>query len=112
MSFVDLTSSDRWSPTDIRAKVLNLIRREFSETDEAVLNRKLQGKTLGLYTLTASDAALIAKLDAARQAAQAAGAQAIADAALLNTVLDFENGVTLEPLTGAALDLWRARHPA
>jgi hypothetical protein len=111
MSFVNLMGNDRWSAADIKTRLHALIRSEVSQQLEEELNRALQGMSLGLHTLTAQEQADLQKFKLVTDSVAAEGAAARADAALLHTVLDFEQGLSSAPLTGPALDLWNLRHP-
>ena len=111
MSFVNLMGNDRWSAADIKNKLHSLIRSQVSQQLEEELNRALQGMALGMHTLTPQEQMDLQKFKAATDMATAEGIAARADAATLNTVLDFEQGLITTPLSGAYLALWNLRHP-
>lgn len=90
MSFIDLMASDVWSEADIKSRLHQEIRSEISEFSETELNRALQGKFMGLHTLTAAEGALLTKFAAATARVADLGAQARADMALLHQVLALE----------------------
>lgn len=89
-SFVDLMANDVWSDADITNRTEAMLRSQFSLVDEQVLNRKVSGAALGVYTLTPEDRAEIQAFAAATLAAQQAGIQARADMALLHQALALE----------------------
>jgi len=89
-SFINLMADDVWSDADITRRTEAMVRAEFSLEAETILNRKVSGHGLGAYALTAEDAAEIQRFNGVVQAAQAAGAAARADMALLQHALDAE----------------------
>jgi hypothetical protein len=89
-TFIDLLGSVVWSDADITNRTEFVVRQQFNEIDETVLNRKVSGAALGAYTLTAEDQAEIAHFGQVTQAAGLLGVQARADMALLQTALDYE----------------------
>jgi hypothetical protein len=89
-SFINLMASTVWSEADIKSRLHAEIRSEISEFAETELNRALQGKFMGLHTLTAAEGASLAKFAAATTRVATLGTQARADMALLNEVLLLE----------------------
>lgn len=89
-SFIDLMASTAWSEADIKARLHAEIRSEISEFAETELNRALQGKFMGLHTLTAAEGVSLAKFAAATARVATLGTQARTDMALLNEVLLLE----------------------
>lgn len=89
-TFIDLLGNDIWSDADITNRTEAIVRAQFSAIDETVLNRKVSGAGMGVYTLTADDMAEIQRFGAVTQAAAALGVQARADMALLQSALDYE----------------------
>lgn len=90
MSFINLMANDIWSDADITRRTESMIRTEFSQEAETILNRKVLGMALGTYQPTPADQLDIARYDAAAKAAQAAGLAARADMALLMDVFAME----------------------
>lgn len=89
MSFVNLLGNDVWTEHDIVRRTEAMVRSEFSAEAEAILNRKVSGVAFGL-PLSAEDQAQVAQFRAVVLAAQAAGAEARADMARVQAVLDYE----------------------
>ena len=90
MSFINLMANDIWSDADITRRTEAMLRTEFSQEAETILNRKVLGATLGTYQLTQQEQADMARYNATAQAAQIAGIEARADMALLTYVLAME----------------------
>lgn len=90
MSFIDRMANDRWSDADITKRTEAMVRSVFPAEAEGIINRKLQGAGLGQYTLTPEDGAEIARFNDIVTAAAIAGAQARADALLVNQALEME----------------------
>lgn len=89
-SFINLMASDLWSEADIINRTEAMIASEFPPAAVAILNRKATGAALGQYTLTADEAAELARYAQVSEAARAAGNAARADMALLHEVLAVE----------------------
>ena len=117
-SFVDKMADDRWSEPAIKARLHALIRSRFTEQAENEINRALQGHALGMHQLTQTEQAAVQAFGAWATEVTALGPVVRADAALLNAVLDWEQGLNPAPLQGAALALaneraaWRAQQTA
>lgn len=90
MSFIDLMANDVWSDADIKARLHAEIRSEVSEQSEAELNRALQGKMLGMHTMTPGEMALLMLFKGATDRVAVLGAAARADMALLAATLPVE----------------------
>lgn len=90
MSFVDLMGNDKWSEADIVRRTEAMVRAEVSADAETILNRKLQGASIGQYVLTPEDQAEINRFNSVVFGAQTAGAEARADMAKLQAVFDYE----------------------
>lgn len=89
MSFVNLMSNDVWSEHDILRRTEAMVRSEFSVTAETILNRKLQGATMGI-ALSPTDMVEIERFQTVVIAAQTEGINARIDMASLQAVLDYE----------------------
>jgi hypothetical protein len=87
MSFVDLMGNDIWSDADITRKTEAIIRSQFSEDDERILNRKITGLLIGQYNLTESEQEELARFQQIVFLAQSEGNDARNDMALLKAVL-------------------------
>ena len=90
-SFVDVMANDVWSDADITRRTEAMLRTEFSQEAETILNRKVLGSAMDTYVLTPQDQADIARYNTVALAAQAMGVSARADAALLNGALAVED---------------------
>lgn len=90
MSFVDLMANDFWSEADIVRRTEALIRSEFSQEAETILNRKVLGMTLGTYQASEAEQAELARYSAVAQSAQAEGMAARSDMDLLSQVFLLE----------------------
>jgi hypothetical protein len=90
MSFVDLMANDVWSESDIVRRTESMIRAEFSAEAETILNRKVSGMVLGIYTPTEAEQAEMARYQTTVEAARIAGNEARADMALLLRVFPLE----------------------
>lgn len=90
MSFINMMASDVWSDADITRRTEAMLRTEFSQEAETILNRKVLGISLGTYEPTAQDQADIARYDQVAKAVQAEGVAARADMALLLQVFPVE----------------------
>lgn len=89
-SFINLMANDIWSDADITRRTEAMLRTEFSQEAETILNRKVLGMSLGTYTPTAQDQLDMARYNETALAAQAAGVAARADMALLSQTLVYE----------------------
>lgn len=110
MSFVNLMGNDRWTDADITNRTESMVRSEFSLQAEGIINRKVSGAGLGVYTLTLEDQVEIGRFAQVTQAAAMEGVAARVDMALLNAVIDHEEGVA-ESTDQAVLDLVALRKP-
>lgn len=90
MSFINLMANDIWTDADITRRTEAMIRTEFSEVAETILNRKILGMSMGTYTPTPEDQADLQRYSAVAQAAQAEGIAARSDMALLLKVMAME----------------------
>ncbi len=90
MSFINMMASDVWSDADITRRTEAMLRTEFNQEAETILNRKVLGISLGTYEPTAQDQADIARYDQVAKAVQAEGVAARADMALLLRVFPLE----------------------
>ena len=90
MSFINMMANDIWSDADITNKTESMLRTKFSLTDEQVLNRKVSGASLGIYTLTDEDKAEIAAFSEASMYSQQQGVEARHDMTILRGVLQVE----------------------
>lgn len=113
MSFIDLMACDVWSEADIVSRTEAMIAGEFSPQAVAILQRKVTAQMLGMYTMTTTEQAELARYAAVSTEAQAAGLQARADMALLAEVLAVEAGAaSAEALPPTAQALYALRRPA
>lgn len=90
MSFINLMGNDIWTEADIVRRTESIIRSQFSEDDERILNRKVTGLLLGQYELTNEEQAELAKFQQVVYLAQQVGNEARNDMALLNSVFPVE----------------------
>lgn len=90
MSFVDLMADDVWAEADIVRRTEAMIRSEFSAEAETILNRKVSGMVLGIYTPTEAEQAEMGRYQATVEAARVAGNEARADMAVLLRVFPLE----------------------
>ena len=90
MSFIDLMASDVWTDADITRRTEAMVRSQFTETAELIINRKVQGAALGQYQLSLDEQAEVAAFNAVVFEARQAGEAARADMALLREVLAAE----------------------
>ncbi len=91
MSFVDLLGNDVWSDADITRRTESIIRAQFSDDEERILNRKITGLLIGQYTLTEADQVELGKFQEVVFMAQQEGASARTDMELLNNTLPVDN---------------------
>jgi hypothetical protein len=87
MSFIDLMGNTIWSEQDIVGKTEAMIRSEFSQTDETIMNRKFVGSLTGQYTLSAEEKQQIERFNTVVVASQKEGYAARKDMQLLSKVL-------------------------
>ena len=90
MSFVDLMANDFWSEADIVRRTEALIRSEFSQEAETILNRKVLGMTLGTYQASEAEQAELLRYSEVAQSAQTEGLTARSDMELLSQVFILE----------------------
>jgi hypothetical protein len=93
-SFVNMMGFDVWNETDIINRTEALIRTKYSQEEEMILNRKISGMQLGLYTLTADEQAEMSDFNVTVLNARTAGDAARADMALLQQALNVEAAQT------------------
>ena len=111
-SFINLMAFDVWSEADIKARLHADIRSEISEQSEQELNRALQGKMLGMHTMTPAETALLMLFKSATDRVALLGVQARADAALLAAVMALEKDpVLLAEALAPVAALYRLRNP-
>lgn len=91
MSFIDLMSDNVWTEADIVNRMESLIRVNYSVVEEAIINRKIAGVGLGLYTLNADEQAELSNYASVCSSAQAEGRAARADKELLDSALEVES---------------------
>jgi hypothetical protein len=96
MSFVNLMASDIWSEADIVRRTEALAHAELTIEEEAILSRKVLSAMLGKWEMSAEDLATQARFVHACTAAHTEGVAARADMALLQSAMDYENGITAE----------------
>ena len=89
-SFINLLANDIWPDADITRRTEAMVRTEFSQEAETILNRKVAGISLNQYTPTTEDLAEMARFRTVVDAAQAAGVAARADMALLSQTFVYE----------------------
>ena len=89
-SFINLMANDIWTDADITRRTEAMLRTEFSQEAETILNRKVLGMSLGTYTPSPQDQADMARYNETALAAQASGVAARADMALLSETLVYE----------------------
>jgi hypothetical protein len=90
MSFIDLMANDVWSEADMTRRTEAMIRSEFSQEAETIINRKLLGAQMGTYAPTLADMQEMERYAVVAQGAQAAGLAARANMALLRRVFVME----------------------
>lgn len=83
MSFVDLMSNDVWSEADILRRTEAIVRSQFTDEQERILNRKITGMILGKYTLSESEVAELTNFQTIVFLAQQEGLNATTDMDLL-----------------------------
>ncbi|NTV10366.1 MAG: hypothetical protein HGA47_06275 [Zoogloea sp.] len=89
MGFVNLLGNDVWSEQDIVRRTEAMVRSEFSLEAEIILNRKVQGVTLGV-PISPEDEAELERFRDVVTAAQRAGDEARADMTMLGAVMQYE----------------------
>ena len=90
MSFINLLANDHWSDADMLRRTESMIRSEFSQEAETILNRKAVGMALGTYTPTAEEVAEMGRYTTVVEAARVELQAAQADMALLTKVFELE----------------------
>lgn len=90
MSFIDLMSNTIWSEADIVRRTEEIIHGQFSREAENIINRKVTGAMLKVYTPTAEEQAELIHYAEVCEQARLAGVQARADMALLYQIMDTE----------------------
>jgi len=89
-SFINLMANDVWSEADIKRRLHAEIRSVISEDMENEVSRAIQGRMLGMHTLTLQEQAAIGLFKATTDRVAALGIAARADAVLLSNVLALE----------------------
>jgi hypothetical protein len=92
-SFINLMANDIWTDADITRRTEAMLRTEFSQEAETILNRKVIGMSLGTYTPSPQDQADMARYNETALASQAAGVAARADMALLLATMTYETAI-------------------
>jgi hypothetical protein len=104
-SFVNLMGFDVWSEADIINRTEAMLRSKYSVQEELILNRKIAGMELGLYTMTPDEQAEMNDFNVTVFTSRAAGDAARADMALLQQALNVEAAQTaLNALPAAPTD--------
>jgi hypothetical protein len=88
-SFVDVMANDVWSEQDIVNRTEAMIRSEFSDAEQVILNRKVAGVAFG-FAMSESEQAQLLRFQALCLEAQAAGAVARTAMGLLQGAMDVE----------------------
>ena len=83
-------ANDIWSDADITRRTESIVRSQFSETQEVILQRKISGAQSGQYVLTDADKYDIARFQQVVLEAQHAGIDAKKDMILLTDILVVE----------------------
>jgi len=89
-SFVNLMANDVWSEADIKSRLHAEIRSVISEQKENEISRAIQGRLLGMHTLTPEENASIALFKQVSDKVALLAVQARADAVLLSKAMDLE----------------------
>lgn len=90
MNFIDLMGNVVFTDGDITSRTEAIVRNAFSAEAETIMNRKVSGAGMGIYTLTQSDMLELQQFAAATQAAAAEGVAARTDNERLKAVLAYE----------------------
>lgn len=90
MSFINLLANDVWSDADMLRRTESMIRSEFSQEAETILNRKAVGMALGTYTPSTEEVAEMERYTTVVEAARVELQAAQADMALLTQVFELE----------------------
>jgi hypothetical protein len=99
MSFVNLLANDIWSEVDIINRTEAELRAVVSEKEEMILSRKMLGFSLGRMIPTAQEQAELTAFEFASLDAQKSARDARDDMALLQSAMDYEQGITTEAST-------------
>jgi len=89
-SFVNLMANDVWNEADIKSRLHSEIRSVISEQKENEISRAIQGRLLGMHTLTPEESASIALFKQVSDKVALLAVQARADAVLLSKAMDLE----------------------
>jgi hypothetical protein len=108
-SFIDLMGNDRWSGVDISNRFKALRDSQMPQDKQLMYTQIMLAGVARQRTVTAEEASKIAAFTQLGAQLDTLAVTVYTQAALLNAVLDFEQGVTAEPLTGDALALYEAR---
>lgn len=92
-SFINLMANDIWSDADITRRTEAIIRSEFSQEAETILNRLVTGAVLGVYAMTPAEQAEVGRYQQVSESSRQAGIAARTDAALLSATLGYEVAV-------------------
>ena len=90
MSFINLLANDVWSDADMLRRTESMIRSEFSQEAETILNRKAVGMALGTYTPSAEEIVEMGRYTTVVEAARVELQVAQADMVLLTSVFELE----------------------
>lgn len=90
MSFVDLMGNDIWTEADILRRTEAIVRSQFSDEQERILNRKITGVILGKYTLSEAEEQELNDFQTIVFLAQQEGLAATVDMDLLSRTLPVE----------------------
>jgi hypothetical protein len=93
MSFISLLANDIWPDADITRRTEAMVRTEFSQEAETILNRKVAGMSLGQYVPTQDDLDEMARFKVVVDAAHDEGVAARADMALLLDTMAYETAM-------------------
>ena len=90
-SFVNLMANDVWSEADIKSRLHAEIRSVISEQKENEISRAIQGRLLGMHTLTPAESASIALFKQTSDKVALLGVEARSDASLLSDTMMLES---------------------
>ena len=107
ISFVNLMANDVWSEADIKSRLHSEIRSVISEQKENEISRAIQGRLLGMHTLTPEESASIALFKQVSDKVALLAVQARADAVLLSKTmtLEFAQNRLTQPATETEEDI-------
>lgn len=106
MSFVNLLDNVVWTDFDITNRTEAMVHSVVSRVEENILNRKVTGAQLGLWTLTNEEKALLQTYNDICLVAHSEGESARSDMLKLQLCLNYESAlVRLSKLTVIEIDL-------